>query len=381
MKIAIILLNKGRGSGVVAQEHAEWLLSQGHEIYYMHPAMGDGVDGAHNIDIQLESSTLPVHEYLPSAKAGQKAVSSMGYDEAIAYLPDYEKALEAIIQDIDIVIGHHANLTAIATANVCKRHGKPYVLFLHGTGIEPRHHGHYDDKIWQFIQDAIEGANGIVVTTEYVRDYLVRNMVELPIDRFLIHPCGVDLEVFNSGNTGDIFDKYDLPKQYVICPGALSLMKGPQNVVEASRYYSDLAPTIFIGGGELRGQLEVALGDRGRFLGFVSNEDKARLINASTVLVAAPEKKEHFGIIYTEAMGGSVPVVAFEGGGVNSIVTDKTGILTERNTEVLGKAVRSLLTNPEACASMGKESRKRAEDLYATGHLGPKLEKWLLAFV
>jgi len=380
MKIAIILMNRGRGSGVVAQEHAEWLISQGHEIYYMHPRIGSGVEGAHNLDVHLEQSTLPVHEYLPSAKTGQKAVSSMGYDEAIAYLPAYENALEAIIEDVDIVIGHHANLTAIATANICKRYAKPYVLFLHGTGIEPRHHGHYDDQVWRLIQKSIEGANGIIVTTEYVRDHLIRNLVELPVDRFLIHPCGVDLEEFNSVNTGDVTAKYNLPQEYVICPGALSLLKGPQNVVEASKYYSDLATTIFIGDGELRAQLEAALGERGRFLGFVSNEDKARLINAATVLVAAPEKKEHFGIIYTEAMGSSIPVVAYEGGGVNSIVTDKTGILTERNTESLGKAVRSLLESPETCASMGKASRKRAETLYSTTHLGPKLEEWLSAF-
>lgn len=381
MKIAIILLNRGRGSGVVAQEHADWLIGNGHEIYYIHPGVGSGVEGAHNMDVHLGQSTLPVHEYLPSAKAGQKAVSAMGYDEAMSYLPAYERALAEIIEEVDIVIGHHANLTAIATANICKEYGKPYVLFLHGTGIEPRHHGQYDDRVWQKIQRAIEEANGIIVTTEYVRDHLIRNLIELPVDRFLIHPCGVDLDEFNSGNKGDVFDKYNLPSQYVICPGALSKLKGPQNVVEASKYYSDLATTIFIGDGELRSELETTLGERGRFLGFVSNEDKARLINASTVLVAAPEKKEHFGIIYTEAMGGSVPVVAYEGGGVNSIVTDKTGVLTERNAEVLGKAVRTLLLNPEACASMGAESRKRAETLYATDHLGPKLEEWLSALV
>jgi len=381
MKIAIILLNRGRGSGVVAQEHADWLISQGHEIYYLHPGVGSGVKGAYNLDVHLEQSTLPVHEYLPSAKAGQKAVSSMGYDEAMSYLPAYENALEAIIKDIDIVIGHHANLTAIASANICKRYAKPYVLFLHGTGIEPRHHGHYDDRVWHLIQEAIEGANGILVTTEYVRDHLVRNLIALPVDRFLIHPCGVDLKEFNSENRGDVIKKYNLPRQYVICPGALSFLKGPQNVVEASKYYSDLAPTIFIGDGELRGELETAVEDRGKFLGFVSNEDKARLINAATVLVAAPEKKEHFGIIYTEAMGGSIPVVAYKGGGVNSIVTRKTGILTDRNPEALGKAVCSLLTSPETCASMGGASRKRAEAMYATDYLGPKLEKWLTTFV
>jgi len=378
MKIAILLLNRGRGSGVVAKEHAQFLLSQGHKVYFMHPNIGEGVDGAVNIDVKLNNDTLPVHEYLPSAKAGQKAVSTMKYQEAMEYVPAYENALEGIIADTDIVIGHHANLTAIATANVCQRHDKPYVLFLHGTGIEPRHHGFYNDKLWRVIEDAIKAANGLIVTTEYVRDKLVRNLIDLPLEKFLIQPCGVDLSEFNPENTENIVKKYSLPSKYVICPGALTQSKGPQNVVEASKAYFDVAETIFIGDGELRGQLETQLGERGRFLGFVSNEDKAKLINAATLLVAAPEKKEHFGIIYTEAMAANVPTVAYEGGGVNSIITDETGILTERNPQALGEAIRSLLLDDEKRLTMAIKCSERAKIYYATGVLGPRLNDWLM---
>ena len=377
MKVAILLLNKGRGSGRVAKEHAEYLISHGHDVYFIHPDIGKGINGANNKDIYLGDKILPVHENLPSAGTTQKAVSSMSYVEVMDYLPAYENALEGIIQEVDIIIGHHANLTAIATANVAMRHKKPYVLFLHGTGIEPRHEGLYDNRIWQLIQSSIEHANGIIVTTEYVRDHLVRKLIDMPTDRFLVHPCGVDLKEFHSENTGDILDKYNLPDQYVICPGALILSKGPQNAVEASKYYSDLAPTIFIGDGDIRKELEESLGDRGRFLGFVPTEDKARLINASSILVAAPEKKEHFGIIYIEAMAASVPVVAYEGGGVHSIVTPETGFLTKRNPKVLGGAVRSLLLNPETRSLMALKSRKRVEEHFSSCLLGSILTDWL----
>ena len=169
-----------------------------------------------------------------------------------------------------------------------------------------------------------------------------------------------------------------MPNQYVICPGALILSKGPQNVVEASRYYSDLAPTVFIGDGQIREELEERIGDRGRFLGFVSTEDKSRLINASSILVAAPEKKEHFGIIYIEAMAGDVPVVAYEGGGIHSIVTRETGFLTKRNPKALGEAVRSCLLNPETRSVMSLKCRKRAEELFSSHLLGSRLTDWLV---
>ena len=73
MKVAIILLNEGRGSGVVAKEHGDFLLSQGHIVHFMHPNVGKGIKGANNKDVFLNKDVIPVHEYLPSAKDTQKA--------------------------------------------------------------------------------------------------------------------------------------------------------------------------------------------------------------------------------------------------------------------------------------------------------------------
>jgi glycosyltransferase involved in cell wall biosynthesis len=381
MNIAILLLNHGRGSGEVARQHARYLLSQDHQIFFIQPQSGSGVSGTNNVEVKLQTEILPVHENLPSAGKNQKAVFNMSYEEAVAYLPAYENALEKIIQEVNIIIGHHANLSAVATHNVAKCYSKPYVLFLHGTGIEPRHLGHYDDKVWHLIQSAIENANGFIVTTEYVRDHLVRNIIDIPTDRFIVLPCGIDLTEFNPDNTDGIFEKYLLPKTFVICPGALTIAKGPQNVVAASAYYANSATTIFIGDGEMREELEAKLDTRGRILGFVPAEDKAKLINAATLLVAAPEKKEHFGIIYAEALAGGTPTVAYEGGGVASIVTLDTGVLTERDPEKLGQAVNNLLHDRERYKMMSAMGRQRAETYFSYTMLGAKLEEWLSQFL
>lgn len=380
MKIAILLLNKGRGSGEVARQHTRYLTGMGHKVYFLHPGIGDGVKGAVNIDVKLHTDIMPVHEYLPSAGKRQQQVARMNYDEAMSYVPDYVRALETIIEDVDVIIGHHANITAIATYRVAEKNGVPYVLFLHGTGIEPRHEGLWDDNVWKLISEAIEKANGILVTTEYVRDQLVKPLVNIPDNRFLVLPCGVDLDEFRPGNTEGIREKYNLPENYVICPGALTISKGPQNVVEASEQFSEYAETIFIGDGELRSELEQKLNGRGRFLGFVSSEDKAKLINAATLLVAAPEKKEHFGIIYAEALAGGTPVVAYEGGGVASIVTPTEGILTERNSQVLGEKVNYLLQNSGLRKQMARSCRARAEKNYSSPDLVRTLSDWLAGF-
>jgi len=377
MRIAILLLNKGRGSGEVAREHVKHLLKLGHKVYFMHPGIGDGMEGAVNIDIKLHTHITPVHEYLPSAGDTQHQVARMDYQEMISYLPDYEAALEGIVDDVDVIIGHHANLSAVAVHAVAKKHNKPYVIFAHGTGIEPRHHGLWDDQNWEMIKTALLEANGVLVTTDYVRDELVKPLIDLPDSKFLVLPCGVDLVDFKPGNTEGIREKHNLKGDYVICPGALMASKGPQNVVKASTEYSDLAQTVFIGAGELQEELEKELGDRGVFLGFVSAEDKAKLINEATLLVAAPEKKEHFGIIYAEALAGGTPCVAYEGGGVASIVTPTEGILTERNPKALGEKIRYLLQNWGQRKQMSVSCRARAEKNYDYHNLVKELVEWL----
>ncbi len=261
MHAAVLLLNRGRGSGVVARQHVRALLAAGHRVSFLHPHMNGGVQGAHNIDVPLHSAVLPVHEYLPRCPGPQRAVSDMTGVQAMRYIADYVHAL-ASLDAVDVVVAHHANLAAVAARIFANVRGVPYVLFVHGTGIEPRARGGYSDAVWDEVVDSLMGAAGIVVTTDYVRDALVRPLVDLPRDRFLVLPCGVDVTEFQPAPWPAVRTKYGLPEVYVICPGALTPAKGPQNVVAASAHFADLAPTVFIGGGDLRPRLEAELGNR-----------------------------------------------------------------------------------------------------------------------
>jgi glycosyltransferase involved in cell wall biosynthesis len=371
------MLNAGRGSGEVARHQMRYLANEGHTVSFLVPGEVDPVPGVDHRGVRLHDTTLPVHEYLPSAGEGQEAVSLMSGERAFAYVDDYVTALDEVGAQADILFAHHGNLTAIAAAVVGARYGKPYVLFLHGTGIEPRHHDGYDDDVWTAIAGAIEGAAGILVTTEYVRDELVRPLVDLPEDRFLVLPCAIDLDEFSGGPDRGVLARYGIQEPFVLCPGALTEVKGPQNVVDASREYADLALTVFIGDGEMRQSLETDLAGRGRFLGFVPAADKAALIRSATILTAAPEKREHFGIIYAEALAAGTPPVAYEGGGVPSVVTPEVGVLTRRDPRSLGRGIRELLQDADRRASMSAAGRRRAQLCFHPQALGVALEDWL----
>lgn len=376
MHIAVMTLNSGRGSGVVARQQVRALLDRGHRVTYMHPAMKDGVPGADNRDIRLHSNVMPVHEYLPVHDDSQRRVSSMPTGMATRYAADYVDAL-ASLGPVDLILTHHASVTAVAARAVAKARGIPYAIFVHGTGIEPRFNGGYADPIWRNIAGAVARAHGVLVTTPYVRDKLTLPLVDLPLDRFMVLPCGVDLDEFNPDDSTPIREKYDLPERYVISPGALTYSKGPQNVAAASRFYSDLAPTVFLGDGDLAPQIAQELGERGRLLGYVSHADKAALINNAAVLTAAPVKREHFGIIYIEALAAGTPPVAYSGGGVDSIVTPCVGSLTARAPRDLGIEIRRLLLENERRRLMGIAGRIRAESLFDQSLVGSRFVDWI----
>jgi glycosyltransferase involved in cell wall biosynthesis len=70
--------------------------------------------------------------------------------------------------------------------------------------------------------------------------------------------------------------------------------------------------------------------------------------------------------------------VAYDGGGVGSIVTPEVGRLTERDPARLGAAVREVLElAPDTRAEMTRRGRARAEERYDYNRLVAKLERWL----
>lgn len=377
MRVAILMLNEGRGSGVVARQHAAELIARGHHVTFVHCGNRGSVQGARNIDVPLHGATVPTHEYLPAAGTNQEPVAAMTDIEALGYLPRYVGALERA-GPADLYVAHHINLSSVAVHQVAARTGTPFVVFAHGTGVEPRFQGGYGETIWQLIGRAVKSADSVIVTTEYVRDRLVKPLFGLPDHSFFVLPVGIDTDRWSTPIDEGVLTRYGLRRPYVISPGVLCHSKGPQNVLVAADEYADLADTVFIGDGELRSELE---GEGARCLGYVPEEDKRALIRHASVLTAAPEKREHFGIIYLEALAAATPPVAYRGGGVDSIVLPEVGILTDRDPKALGIAVRSLLEDPERLAVMGTHGRMLAVERFDRSMLADRLDQWMRGIV
>ena len=352
------------------------LTERGHHVVSIHAGGAKLVPGVEHRPVDPASGVLPVHEYLPNPDLPQSPVARLTEGEANDVIDEFEQAIEQL-DAIDLIVAHHANVSTAAVGRVAHRRRIPYVVFVHGTGIEPRFDGGYPDAIWTQITDALSHASGILVTTDYVRDELVRPLVALPVDRFTVIPCGVDARRYHPTASRALREKYDLPERFVISPGALIAQKGPLNVVAAAEMYADLAPTVFIGDGDLRDEVTRTLGSRGRVLGFVEESDKAGLIGEATVLAAAPRKREHFGIIYVEALASGTVPIAYRGGGVDSIITPDVGVLTERDPAALGRAVRLRFEEQDRTRQMAIRGRSRAVQCFDLSLVSQRFVTWI----
>ena len=112
-------------------------------------------------------------------------------------------------------------------------------------------------------------------------------------------------------------------------------------------------------------ELESIAGPTVEFLGEVTDEEKIKLMAEAKAFIF-PSEQEDFGIIPVEAMavGTSVPVIAFNGGGYKETVVDgKTGLFfKERTMESLIEAIQkfeSMKFKSEDCINQAKKFSKQ----------------------
>jgi glycosyltransferase involved in cell wall biosynthesis len=137
---------------------------------------------------------------------------------------------------------------------------------------------------------------------------------------------------------------------HVLYVGRLSAEKGALELVEACR---DL-PLVVVGDGPLRARVPAAVG-------FVAPGDLGPWYERAAV-VAAPSRREGYGVVAREAMAWGRPVVATAVGGLVDAVEDGvTGLLVPAgDVEALREALKGLLADAALRGRLGAAGRVRA---------------------
>lgn len=160
------------------------------------------------------------------------------------------------------------------------------------------------------------------------------------------------------------------PAPLVTYIGRLKRYKGVDILLRAFARMAHPEATLAIAGtGDHRGALErlarsLDLGDRVRFLGFISEHEKRSLLRRSwAVALASP--KEGWGMTNVEAAACATPAVASDAPGLReSVRHGVTGLLVPHGSvEALSAALGRLVADPALVSELGAGARRFAEGL------------------
>lgn len=222
--------------------------------------------------------------------------------------------------------------------------------------------------------------------------------------RHAIHviPPGVDTESFALIKAKDAEREMGLEgRKVLLSVGRLVRRKGIKEFLERSlpRIVAEIPDLCFVIAGEnptdslihhedVLGEIKTIVRDMGlqnhvRLLGWVSDDDLARIYQVSDLMVlpalSLEEDVEGFGIVILEAAAAGVPCVATRVGGIPDAVEDgKSGILAGPGEyEFMSQTIVTLLRDDQTRLALGGYAQKRAREKFDWNSVVRKYEQLL----
>lgn len=173
------------------------------------------------------------------------------------------------------------------------------------------------------------------------------------------------------------------PLWHIVSVGRLTPEKGHQYLIEAlhllnTRFNRKNFTATILGDGALQAELVESvnhydLADRIQLPGFY--DDIFPVLSAAHLFVL-PSLHESSPNALIEAMGVGLPCIASSVGGVLDLIDDKkNGLLVQpQSSEVLAEAIDSLLTNQELAVYLGRNARRKIEEMFDSDRSIQQLE-------
>ncbi|MFP4661463.1 MAG: glycosyltransferase family 4 protein [Halanaerobiales bacterium] len=337
------------------QDLSESLVKRGHEVFVITQGSTD-----------LEST-----EFINGVKvlrADSVSVSGNNFVDNILHLNfqliDKAIQLNNEIDDIDIIHGHD---WLVFWASKVFKHSltKPLIYTIHATEFG-RNQGIYNN-MQRYINDiewyATFEAWKVIVCSQFM-NYEVRNLFQLPEDKVVTIPNGVNEDNYSTEYSIQFKEKYASPyEDIVFYVGRIVREKGIQVLIQSIPQILSTNPsTKFIIAGKgpyldsLRSQAEfLGVADRIYFTGFISDEERNKLYQTADVAVF-PSLYEPFGIVALEAMVTKTPVVVSNVGGLAEFIKDEENGLLFNSSDAhhLADRITYLLNNKKKAARIAE---------------------------
>jgi len=204
----------------------------------------------------------------------------------------------------------------------------------------------------------------LIVTSGYMKRELI--MAGHKPDHIAVIPPPLELPASN-----DDFGNHH-NERVVLFVGRMIFSKGVQHLIHAIALLPEYTQLWVVGDGPDKQHSEklsvdLGLGGRIRFFGWVDYHDIGKIYAKSAVVVVPSLWPEPFGNVGIEAMAYGKPVVAYNVGGISDWLVDgETGYLAApADAKDLADKIELCLSNPEKAIQMGRTGRQRAETLFS----------------
>jgi len=212
----------------------------------------------------------------------------------------------------------------------------------------------------------MEKLDGKIAVSEAARDTIAPYFP----GEYVIIPNGIDLELFSGPHVKPIDDYLD-GRPNILFLGRLEKRKGFRYLLEAfARVRQEIprARLLVVGAYDEDDKEPFVRYAREkrilgvRFIGPVSDEEKARYYASCDLFCAPSIGYESFGLVLLEAMAAGKPIVVSNITGYNNLVSDgEEGILVRpQNEYVLAEAIVHLLRSPSLREEMGRKGQAKA---------------------
>lgn len=301
------------------------------------------------------------------------------YDGRFGYSAAFDKALkETPVADIYHIQGIWL-YPGYATARYAQKVNRPYLVTLHGTLYpEALAHSALKKKISlslfqrRQLQQAVCIHATCVEEMEHYRSLGFTNPVAV-----LPYPMECSAKIMPT---------YPDTEKRIGYLGRVHPRKRIERLMEVWSRLGEPGELLIMGDGDpvymkfLKDKVKRLALNRVRFTGFVTGDEKNRLLASLTCLVV-PSDFENCGIITPEALLQETPVIATTGSPWQELNTHACGWWVDNDTDTLTESVRKVLSlDKESLQEMGKRGRQLVLDKYAVdvvSHQMKDLYAWI----
>jgi glycosyltransferase involved in cell wall biosynthesis len=261
-------------------------------------------------------------------------------------------------------------VTSLLGMAVCRLAGIPFLLWSDSSFPPP------EDTFWRrlrarALRGVLRRAQGFLVSGELNADYYRHYGVER--NRMFLVPLAIDNERFSRASSMTADDRRELRSRFgvhsdqiaIIFSAKLLPRKDPLTLLRAIERmrHRARAVVVFLGDGELRGNLETYARENGiaaRFAGFLNQTELPRHYAMGDVFVL-PSIVEPRGVVINEAMVSGLPVVVTDRcGSIRDIVRDGDNgfVYPAGDADTLAERLDELAESHDLRERMGQRSRE-----------------------